>query len=107
MLVLGVTGGIASGKSTVARYLNTEKGVPVIDADKLGHQCYNIGTHAYKGVVETFGDKVVAADGSIDRKALGTIVFGSTSEMKKLTDIVWPEIVKLLREALQDFSDKG
>lgn len=94
MKVICLTGGLASGKSTAARYLG-EQGADVIDADKLGHRAYEPDTKAYQAVIATFGDDLVAADKSIDRKVLGSKVFGQPEELKKLTDIVWPEIRRL------------
>ena len=94
LFTIGLTGGIASGKSTAARYLG-ELGAHVIDADRLGHRAYEPDTAAFKQVVEVFGDAVIAADGTIDRRALGSMVFGQPGELKKLTDIVWPEIRRL------------
>ncbi len=91
MRVICLTGGIASGKSTVARLL-AERGANVIDADKLGHRAYDIGTQAYLEVIAAFGDEVVGDDHQIDRKLLGSKVFGQPDELKRLTDIVWPEI---------------
>jgi dephospho-CoA kinase len=92
--VIGLTGGIASGKSTAARYLES-KGALLIDADLLGHQAYEPDTGAYKAIIDTFGPGVVAEDRSIDRKALGGEVFGKPERLKQLTDIVWPEIRRL------------
>jgi len=94
MKIIGLTGGIASGKSTAARYLG-DLGARLIDADVLGHRAYDPGTEAFDAVVATFGDDVVAADGSIDRKVLGGKVFGQPDKLKQLTDIVWPEIRRL------------
>ncbi|MDG2070318.1 MAG: dephospho-CoA kinase [Pseudomonadales bacterium] len=94
MKVISLTGGMASGKSTAARYLS-EQGADVIDADKLGHRAYELGTQAHREVITTFGDDVVSTDKSIDRKVLGSKVFGQPGELKKLTDIVWPEIRRL------------
>lgn len=94
MKVISLTGGMASGKSTAARYLS-EQGADVIDADKLGHRAYELGTQAHREVITTFGDDVVSTDKSIDRKVLGGKVFGQPGELKKLTDIVWPEIRRL------------
>jgi dephospho-CoA kinase len=91
---IGLTGGIASGKSTVARRLEA-LGACVIDADKLGHRAYEPGTEAFRAVVASFGDDIVDAEGRIDRKALGAKVFGSPERLKQLTDIVWPEIGRL------------
>lgn len=94
---IGLTGGIASGKSTVAGYL-AQLGAHVIDADRLGHQVYEPGTAGFQRVVETFGRDVIGADGRIDRKVLGGRVFGDPEALKRLTDIVWPEI-RALAEA--------
>jgi dephospho-CoA kinase len=73
-LTIGLTGNIATGKSTVLAYLQ-QRGAAVIDADKLAHQAMMPGGSAYAAVVTTFGPTIVAADGVIDRQALGAIVF--------------------------------
>jgi dephospho-CoA kinase len=104
--VIGLTGGIASGKSTVTSFFR-ERGIPVIDADILGHRTYDPGTETYQKVVETFGPEVVAPDGTIDRKVLGSKVFGKPDELKKLTDIVWPGIRRLASEQLAEFEAAG
>ncbi len=106
MHVIGLTGAIASGKSTVARLFH-ERDVPVIDADILGHRTYEPGTDTFAAVVRTFGDELVAADGTIDRKVLGGKVFGRPEELKKLTDIVWPGIRRLASQALSEFEAAG
>ena len=95
--VICLTGGLASGKSTAARFLK-EQGAHVIDADQLGHRAYEPGTQVHAQIVTTFGRDVLAADGRIDRKMLGGKVFGQPEELKKLTDIVWPAIRTLARE---------
>ncbi|MFW6094033.1 MAG: dephospho-CoA kinase [Pseudomonadota bacterium] len=91
---IGLTGGIASGKSTVASYLE-QLGAHVIDADRLGHRVYEPDTPGFVKVVEAFGSDVVGADGRIDRKVLGGKVFGEPERLNQLTDIVWPEIRRL------------
>ena len=88
-VVIGLTGGIASGKSVVSQLL-AERGALIIDADKVGHEAYRRGSGCYDRVVAAFGPDVVAADGEIDRKALGAKAFGSPEERKKLEGIVWP-----------------
>ena len=93
-MIIGLTGGIASGKSTAARYLG-ELGAFVIDADKLGHQVYEPGTPGHRAVVAAFGDDILAEDGTINRRALGGKVFGKPDELKRLTDIAWPEIRRM------------
>ena len=96
-MIIGLTGGIASGKSTAARHL-ASLGAHVIDADRLGHRAYEPGTAAHRAVLETFGPDVRADDGAIDRRALGGKVFGDPAQLKRLTDIVWPEIRRLAQE---------
>ncbi|KAK8819819.1 hypothetical protein WA556_002804 [Blastocystis sp. ATCC 50177/Nand II] len=89
--VIGLVGGICSGKSTVSSILK-EKGCHCIDCDKIGHRVYEPHSVGFDRIVATFGEGVVAEDGSIDRHKLGSIVFSSPAEMKKLTDITWPLI---------------
>ena len=98
-MVIGLTGGIASGKSTVARTLG-ELGAHVIDADKLGHRAYVKGSQAFDEVVATFGADVVGPDGEIDRKILGGKVFGANSRLDELTAIVWPAIQRMAEEEI-------
>jgi dephospho-CoA kinase len=87
--VIGLTGGIASGKSVVRGMLES-RGAHVIDADLLGHEAYAPGSACYRDVVAAFGEDVVAADGQIDRKALGAKVFGAPEQRRRLEGIVWP-----------------
>ena len=94
-MIIGLTGGIASGKSTAAKYLG-EKGASVIDADKLGHRAYEPDTDAFDKGVSSFGQEVVGADGQIDRKVLGSKVFGNPEALDRLTGIIWPEIGRLV-----------
>jgi len=104
--VICLTGGIASGKSTAARFLR-EQGAHVIDADVLGHRAYEPGSPAHAQVSATFGKDVVGADGRIDRKALGAKVFGKPAELRKLTDIVWPAIRRLAQEEIARIRAEG
>lgn len=107
MITIGLTGGIASGKSTAARYLE-ERGAVMIDADKLGHEVYEPGTEGFDRVVAAFGDDIVGADGQIDRKILGGKVFGEGGGgLEQLTDIVWPEIMKLAKQRIAQAAADG
>ena len=106
MRTIGLTGGIASGKSTVTNFFKA-RGVPVIDADVLGHRTYEPGTGTFKAVVSAFGPDLVAADGTIDRRVLGSKVFGRPDELKRLTDIVWPGIRRLAEQELADLARAG
>lgn len=87
--VIGLTGGIASGKSAVSGIL-ARRGAFVIDADAVGHEAYLPGSDCFKDVVEAFGDDIVAEDGTIDRRALGARVFAEPDERRRLESIVWP-----------------
>jgi phosphopantetheine adenylyltransferase/dephospho-CoA kinase len=104
--IIGLTGGIASGKSTVARFFR-DRDVPVVDADILGHRTYEPGSDTYAAVVAAFGEDLVAPDSSIDRRVLGGKVFGRPDELKRLTDIVWPGIRKLAGETFSGLETAG
>lgn len=97
--VVGLTGGIGSGKSTVATLL-AQMGADVIDADKVGHEIYLPDTEGFTRVVEAFGPEVVGADGTVDRRVLGTKVFGDPAELARLNAIVHPLIVAELQARL-------
>ena len=96
MKIICLTGGIASGKSSAAKLLES-LGAKIIDADKLGHRSYQKGTLTYDKLVKAFGNKIIKSNGEIDRKILGAIVFKEKKLLRKLTDIVWPSI-KLMAE---------
>src|SRR5207244_12732870 len=81
--VIGLTGGIGSGKSTVAGIL-AELGARVLDADRIGHEVYRPGTEGHARVVAVFGPGVVAPDGTIDRRALGSIAFRAPEALARL-----------------------
>jgi dephospho-CoA kinase len=102
--LIGLTGGIASGKSTVARILS-DLGVAVIDADALAREVVAVGTDGLTEVVATFGPGVLASDGSLDRAKLAAIVFDDAEARKKLTAITHPRIAQLsatrIAEAMQ------
>src|ERR1043165_2205982 len=106
MITVGLTGGIASGKSEVGRML-LAKGVPLIDADRVAWSVYDPGTEGYARVVEAFGPDVVAEDGRIDRRKLGAIVFSDPARLKQLTDIVWPLTGQALADLIQAERDSG
>ncbi len=105
-VVIGLTGGIASGKSVVSRML-AEHGALVIDADKVGHEAYAPGSGCYEAVIDAFGRDVVGEDGEIDRKALGAKVFGSPAERKRLEGIVWPWMRETMERRLAGLRAEG
>lgn len=106
MYVIGLTGGIGSGKSTVAEMLR-EKGAVVLGADQVGHEVYLPGTPAWREIVEAFGEEVVAADGTIDRKRLGAIVFAHPQALQRLNAITHPRMKELMRQKLQALAEQG
>jgi dephospho-CoA kinase len=91
MLRLGLTGGIASGKSAVAGMLR-EMGFNVLDADGLGHTLIAAGTPGYGAIVREFGTSVTGADGQIDRKKLGAVVFQDRAKLERLNGILHPRV---------------
>lgn len=91
MKVFGLTGGIASGKSTVSR-LWAKWGVPVVDADLVSREVVMPGTPAFTALIECFGLQILAPSGELDRKALGEIVFGDQKKRELLNSIVHPRI---------------
>jgi len=99
MVVIGLTGNIATGKSTVARML-ADLGAEIIDADTVAHQVMLPGTVAHQAIVKRFGDAILAADGSINRAALGSIVFSDSQALSDLESIVHPEVEAAIRARL-------
>ncbi|NLN20058.1 MAG: dephospho-CoA kinase [Firmicutes bacterium] len=106
MLVLGLTGGIASGKSTVARML-ASLGAEVIDADRLARDVVALGSEALAEIVKEFGPSVLNADGSLNRAALGRIVFADPARRKRLEEITHPRILEEMRRQLQVIKAQG
>ena len=104
--VIGLTGGIASGKSTAARLLG-ELGAPIIDADQLARDAVRPGTEALAAIVAAFGDEVLQPDGALDREALGKRVFADSEARRALEWIVHPEVRRLARLKLQVLEESG
>jgi len=104
--VIGLTGCLASGKSSVRKRLEG-LGAVSVDCDLLGHQSYTKGSNAYHEIVKKFGDGIIDELGNINRKALGAIVFANPDKLKQLTDIVWPEIKRLLEIEIHKQFEKG
>lgn len=95
-IVIGLTGNIGTGKSTIIAYL-ASKGVTALDADTIAHEVMAPGMAAYAPVVEAFGPAIVAADGTIDRAALGAIVFRDPVALQTLEAIVHPAVLERTR----------
>jgi dephospho-CoA kinase len=104
--VIGLTGGIGAGKSTVTQMLE-ELGTAVIDADKVGHQIYLPDLPAWCEIVDTFGPSVLNADRTIDRQALGKLVFASPEALRTLNRIVHPKMFDRMLELIAEMRARG
>ena len=93
MQLIGLTGGIASGKSTIASRLASH-GAVVVDADRIAREVVEPGTPALAEIARVFGEGVIAADGSLDRPALGAVVFGDAEKLRTLNGITHPAVLR-------------
>ena len=106
MKVIGLTGGIGSGKSTVAKYL-AELGAVIIDADRIGHEVLESDSKARQQVVSAFGQQILTPDGQIDRKKLGRVVFKSHKALSRLNLIMHPRIYQAVKSRLENYRQQG
>ena len=105
MKVLGLTGGIASGKSAAAERLR-ELGATVLDADRYGHRAYEPDTDGFHAVVNAFGQDIVGEDGEIDRRVLGGKVCGDPEQRNRLEAIVWPIIRRFASDEIAELRER-
>ena len=106
MRVIGLTGGIGSGKSQVSAILR-ELGMPVIDADALTHSCQTRGQPVWAAIWQQFGWKILGANGEILRRKLGYLVFHDEGARKKLNQLVHPSVRALMTQGLEVFRQQG
>lgn len=99
-MIVGLTGGVASGKSLVSEELE-RLGAIIIDADSIAREIASPGTDVYGAIVREFGRGILAPDGSIDRRALGSIVFSDPGKLKRLNLITHPPIMRRIVEELE------
>ncbi len=100
MLLVGLTGGLGAGKSTVARMLG-DRGAVLVDADELAREALAPGTHAYRQVCDLFGDEIVNPSGDLDRAAMAAAVFADPELRMALESIVHPEVFRKLAEVME------
>ena len=105
-LIIGLTGSIASGKSTVSSML-TDYHIPVVDADKISRDVVCPGEKAYQQIVETFGEKILLEDKKIDRKKLGAIIFPDKEKRTQLNEIVHPAVRESMAKLREDYIAGG
>ncbi len=106
MLVIGLTGGIGTGKSEVARLLQS-LGAAVISADEVGHEAYAPDSESWREVVDTFGKEILQPSGEIDRKKLGAVVFSDPQQLEKLNAIMHPRMAGMVADRIQVLRDQG
>jgi len=106
MLLIGLTGNIASGKSTAAQLL-AARGATIIDADVLARRAVEVGTPGYEEIVRRWGSAVLSPDGRLDRSALRERVFDDQDELEELNRIVHPEVDRLRREMIDEGRRRG
>ena len=104
--IIGLTGGIASGKSTVAKVIK-DLGIIVIDADQVAREVVQVGESAYYQIIKTFGKGILNDDQTINRDKLGAIIFNDKDKRKKLNDIVHPAIRKRMNEQKEKYISEG
>jgi dephospho-CoA kinase len=104
LILVGLTGGIGSGKTTVAGML-ARLGAVVVDADELAREALEPGTRVFNHVTDLFGEEILTADGRIDRMALARVVFSDEEKRRALESITHPEVFRLLAETVEKFRD--
>lgn len=106
MKVIGLTGGIGSGKSTVSQFL-AELGAVILNTDEVGHEAFKPDTEIWRQVVAAFGRQIVTPDGNIDRKKLGNMVFGNAESLSRLNQIMHPRMYDIVKAQLEEYRRQG
>ena len=106
MKVIGLTGGIGSGKSTVSRFL-AELGAVILDADRVGHEAFKPDTEIWRQVVTAFGRQILTPRRDIDREKLGEIVFGNPESLARLNQIMHPRMYEIVTAQLDGYRRQG
>ncbi len=106
MRIIGVTGGIGSGKSTVARIIASH-GARVIDADEIARSIVKKGSKVLEEIADFFGTGILTADGELDRKKLAAIVFNERSLLEKLNEITHKHVIDLMEKKLEEYRENG
>lgn len=107
MKVIGVTGGVGSGKSVILSILEKEYGAQTILADLVAHDLMEPGAKSYMEIVETFGDSILQEDGAIDRQKLGSIVFADEKKLEQLNGITHPNVKEEIKRKIAKIRKKG
>lgn len=106
MKVIGITGGIGSGKSTISRILEENFGAYIIDTDSIAHKLMSNGYISYKLILEYFGDEILKEDKEIDRGKLGRLVYGEKEKLIKLNSFTHPYVMDYVKELIEEHKDR-
>ena len=106
MKVIGFTGGIGSGKSTVSQFM-AELGAVILNTDEVGYEAFKPDTELWRQVVAAFGRQIVTPDGNIDRKKLGNIVFGNAESLSRLNQMMHPRMYDMVKAQLEEYRRQG
>ena len=107
MKVLGITGGVGSGKSRVLDYLEEAYGAVICRMDDTARELQQKGTRCFERIVEKFGSGILSADGELDRTALGALVFSDEKKLRELNAIVHPEVIRAVRRRIRECEESG
>lgn len=107
MKVIGITGGVGSGKSRVLAYLEEAYGAVICQMDETARSLQKKGTRCFERIVEVFGHEILDAQGELDRAALGSIVFASEEKLAQLNGIVHPEVIRHVAKDIQSKEAQG
>lgn len=105
--IIGLTGGVGMGKTTVSSYLHKAYGLPILDADLYARQAVEPETAALAQIVERYGDSVLLANGALDRRRLGDILFGNLAERQWIEQLIHPEVRRRIEADLQDLAKRN
>jgi len=106
MKVIGLTGGIGSGKSTVSQFL-AELGAVIVDADRVGHEAFKPDTDVWREVVAAFGRQILTTNGDVDREKLGETVFANPESLLRLNQITHPRTYEMVKAQLEEYRRQG
>ncbi len=106
-MIIGLTGAVGAGKSTILNILKEKYNAHIIEADKVGHLLMKKGESVYEEIIKYFGNEILTREGEIDRMALGKIVFGNEENREKINKIVHPEVKKYIEEKVKTIQEKN
>ncbi len=103
MKIIGITGGVGAGKSTILNYMRDAHGAAICEADKVAHELENPGENCYEQIITHFGEEILSENGEIDRKKLGNIVFREKEKLTLLNRIVHPQVKEYIKKKRRHF----